>query len=161
MKHQKARSGVWLHFTEVTVEGVKKAQCSFCPWQTVPNATRMETHMTVKHKLSGQPKPEQSSASSSSSPSSVDIEPPPKVESQPGSQPSVARSQSPGTTPAKKLKIGKVTDFLDRAFTAGEQLAAEREQALALVLNGQSYHSQEQPWTRAFLTRLRCDYKPL
>ena len=47
MKHLKARSGVWLNFAEVTVEGVKKAQCNFCPFQTVPNATGVEKHMTV------------------------------------------------------------------------------------------------------------------
>ena len=154
MKHFKPKSGEWLHFTEVTAEGSsKKAQCNLCssgpgksPWLTVPNAARMVKHLSEKHKIkpeedSAQHNPSSSSSSSTtSSPAELNkVRTPPRAEGRPCNQ--VSR----GLTPSKKQKHGKVSDFLDCPFTNAKQLATERAQALALVLNAQSYNSQEQP----------------
>ena len=156
MKHLKPKSGVWLHFTEVTAEGgSKKAQCNLCssgpgksPWLTVPNATRLAKHLSGKHRTkpeedSAQHNPSSSSSTTSSPAELNEVRTPPRAEGGPCSQ------VSGGLTPSKKQKHGKVSDYLDRPFTNAEQLATERAQALALVLKAQSCNSQEQPWPRA------------
>ena len=139
MKHLKPKSGVRLHFAEVTDEGgSKKAQCTICstgpgktPWQTVPDATRMAKHLLEKHRI--KPEPLKDSPSSSISPHTVleETMTPPRPEGQSSSQLSSAPCTL-GLTPAKKQKTVKVSDYLDRPFA--EQLATERDQALALVL---------------------------
>ena len=46
-------------------------------------------------------------------------------------------------------------------FTRTEQDTAEMAQAFAMVMNGHSYNSLDQPWTVNFLRLLRADYEPL
>ena len=101
MKHLKPKSGVWLHFTEVTAEGgSKKAQCNLCssgpgksPWLTVPNATRMTKHLSEKPRIkpeedSAQHNPSTSSSSSTaSSPAELnEVRTPARAEGRPCSQ---------------------------------------------------------------------------
>ena len=129
MKHQKPKSGVWLHFTEVIEEGAKKAQCNLCPagpgkspWQTVPNATRMKLHLSEKHKIRCEPdtasslaEPRSSSGSSSASSSSFSLPSPEFKESpSPGQNDGQVASQPLRTPASKKQKQEKVSDYLDR-----------------------------------------------
>ena len=53
--HNKPKSGVWVHFSEISEDGVKKVRCQLCPqdkkpWVSVPNATRMAKDLAEEHK---------------------------------------------------------------------------------------------------------------
>ena len=134
-----------------------RAKCNIClpetAWQSVPIATRLQKHLMEKHKLSIKFEITDS-CSSSPPPSSIpqihqEPQQEPAAEAAPQLQPS-PRSQSqhqhsPGQSPTQSpaAKKARILDFCDRSFTSAEQAAAERAQALYVVMNGHSYHSQQ------------------
>ena len=175
VKHYKPKSGVHLHFTIFKDEyGAPKARCNLCPtgarkrpWETVATATRVNKHMAEKHilHLKDQPQQEEEPLATVQEPA-LSPEVSPSSSSQlpllptPSPSPSPSQGSNSGEPPAKKPVTTKNMAHFDRSFTPSEQLAAERAQALQLVMNAHSYHSQEQDWTRDFYRTLRSDYKP-
>ena len=162
--HGKPKSGVWAHFDEVSEEGSKRVRCLLCPqdkkpWISVPNATRMAKHLAEEHKTSVKPEVDfaPSPASSSSGSSSTDVAlPSPSV---PVEQPGLL-CQVSAQLLGPKPKKAKLLDYFDRPFSAAEQIASERAQALMVVMNAHSYNSQTRDWTHAFFRSLRADYVP-
>ena len=80
MCHGKHKSGVWVHFDELSEEGSKRVRCLLCPqdtkpWVCAPNATRMAKHLAEEHKTSVKPEVDftPSVASSSSGSSSTEV----------------------------------------------------------------------------------------
>ena len=136
----------------------KEVRCKVCRWTSVANYTRMAAHLYPPPAATSSSPPSveesavlgQSSSSSFSSPT------------EPVPSPSLGKSsQSSLPPPAKKPKhqLG-ITQFVDHTFTEDEQLSSEKAQALAAVMNGWSFNSLEQPWTHAWLSSLRIDYRP-
>ena len=96
-------------------------------------------------------------ASSSSGSSSTDVAlPSPSV---PVEQPGLL-CQVSAQLLGPKPKKAKLLDYFDRPFSAAEQIASERAQALMVVMNAHSYNSQTRDWTHAFFRSLRADYVP-
>ena len=180
VKHYKPKSGARLHFTEYADEGgVLKARCNLCPsgpgkkpWDTVVNATRMAKHLKERHRLEVKPEdtetepeveprsPPQPLISSSPSPFSAPSSPSSSfVNPSPGpAHSSAAEPSQPALKKPKKSLFSPLGLHFDRQFTQAEQAAAERAQALQLVMNGYSYNSQQRDWTVGFHRSLRSDY---
>ena len=77
------------------------------------------------------------------------------VDSQENVDLSFCQSQSTAVTtsscsPRKKLKLCTMDNFVDYVFTPGEQSSCMRKEALAMILNGWSYNSLQQPWSISF-----------
>ncbi len=158
--HSKPKSGVWLHFSEFSEDGVKKVRCQLCPqdkkpWVSVPNATRMDKHLREEHKTLVKPEVAVSHGPASSSCSASAEVPALASQATPVERPQEAAQQG-----GPKMKKAKLSDYFDRPFSAPEQEASERAQALMVVMNAHSYNSQNSAWTHDFFRSLRADYVP-
>ena len=136
------------------LDGGKTIKCKLCPpddaWESVHNATRASKHLGDKHKLGVKPKLE----------SDALVEPVvlPSFEAETSSTSSPSFSTSASVE--QPVKKSKLFEYFDRPFTQDQQGVAERAHALYVVMNGYSYHSQQQPWAHAFFRSLRADYVP-
>ena len=164
MKPYKPQSLAWEKFEDL--DGGKKIQCKLCPpddaWESFRNATRASKHLADRHKIIVV-KPESQAETVVESP----VQPSPCPASQASetgfstTTSSSSSSSCAAAAPAsaeRPFKKSKLSDYFDRPFTQAEQAVAERAQALYVVMNGYSYHSQVQPWSRAFFRSLRADY---
>eukprot|EP00667_Euglena_gracilis_P012102 EG_transcript_12408 len=123
-----------------------RAQCVHCNWNIVFNAFRMHQHYQkyhLAHTLMEGPEEEEHVN---------------EVEPNPSSS-MMAPAESPSESSAKRQKT--LDTFVERRFSPQEQANAEMAQAFAMVMNGHSYNSLDNVWTRDFIHALRPDYVPL